>query len=134
VIAQNSNRMKTLTVEPSLPPAQPGMKPPNIVIEFKDSMAFLNGSLESLVDSLAKADPSAFTALLEHVRSVLPESKVSEGFALLLRKGVYPHTEWLPGPWGSPHRHRPLSGQRHPLQRLEQQEEDHSTHQVLRRL
>jgi hypothetical protein len=92
VIPINSQRMKTLSVEPCLPPAQPGMKPPNIVIEFKDSMAFLNGSLESLVDSLAKTDRKAFKALKEHVRSVLPESKVSEGFALLLRKDVYPHS------------------------------------------
>jgi hypothetical protein len=92
VIAQNSNRMKTITVEPNLPPASPGMKPPNIMIEFKDSNAFLNGSLESLVEALAKSDEKEFKVLKEHVRSLLPRNKVTKGFQLLLRKGVFPHS------------------------------------------
>ena len=92
VLPVNSQRMKTIVVKPTLPPAQPGMKPPNIVIEFKDSMAFLNGSLEKLVESLANTDKTQFRALKEHVQSLLPSDKVARGFELLLRKGVYPHS------------------------------------------
>lgn len=91
VIAENEERFKTIVLSPKYPPAHPGMRPPNIKIEFKDSMAFNPGSLEGLVASLAKTDTKQFKVLRKHVNSVLPKHKAAEGFKMMLRKGVFPH-------------------------------------------
>jgi len=86
VIAENDQRFKTIVLSPEYPPAHPGMRPPKIQIEFKDSMAFNPGSLEKLVESLAKTDIKQFKVLHKHVNSVLPKHKVAAGFEMLLRK------------------------------------------------
>ena len=54
---------------------------------FKDSLQFLSGSLESLVDCLRKSGKDAFVHLRENLLLTTDE----EGVDLLIRKGVYPY-------------------------------------------
>ena len=56
-------------------------------IVFKDSLAFLSGSLQAVVACLLKAGKEKFRVLRSEFRSITDEA----GIDLLLRKGVYPY-------------------------------------------
>ena len=55
---------------------------------FKDSLQFLSGSLEALVDCLRKGGKDKFIHLRE---GFLPSVTDEEGLELIIRKGVYPY-------------------------------------------
>ena len=56
-------------------------------LEFKDSLQFLLGSLESQVDNLKKSGSANF----KRMRAQYPDEGI---FQLLLRKGIYPY-DWV---------------------------------------